>query len=146
MVKLLGENQLKVKDQNNCIQQVHVADIKKTMPEVLVKNIPDYKQFGRAVKLRLNPNNIEDLGWKISTQVQTQPLLPDTEVSEVSSVAPEPMSQDTTTSQGESFQDHRTKYMVLVYDRSFQGSTKSMSHCCLHQHYLPMCQSTLVST
>ena len=30
-------------------------------------------------------------------------MLPDTEVSEVSSVAPEPMSQDTTTSEGESF-------------------------------------------
>ena len=36
-------------------------------------------------------------------QIQTQPMLPDTEVSEVSSVAPEPMSQDATTSQGESF-------------------------------------------
>ena len=36
-------------------------------------------------------------------QIQTQPMLPDTEVSEVSSLAPEPMSQDTTTSEGESF-------------------------------------------
>ena len=63
VVKLLGKNQLEVKDQNNHVWQVHVTDVKKTtMPEVLVKNIPDYKQFGRAAKLRLNPNNIEDLG------------------------------------------------------------------------------------
>ena len=68
VVKLLGNNQLEVKDQNICIRQVHVTDVKKTtMPEVIVKNIPDYKQFGRATKLRLNPNNIEDLGWEIST-------------------------------------------------------------------------------
>ena len=73
------------------------------MPQVLVKNIPDYKQFGRAAKLRLNPNNIEDLGWEIPTQIQAQPMLPDTEVSEVLSIAPEPMSQDATTSQGEFF-------------------------------------------
>ena len=103
VVKLLGKNQLELKDQNNCVQQVHVTDIKKTTrPEVLVKNIPDYKQFGKAAKLRLNPNNIEDLGWEIPPQIQTQPMLPDTEVSEVSSVAPEPMSQDATTLQGES--------------------------------------------
>ena len=104
VVKLLGKNQLEVKDQNNCIRQVHVTDVKKTtMPAVLVKNISDYKQFGRATKLRLNPNNIEDLGWEIPTQIQAQPVLPDTEVSEVLSVAPDPMSQDTTTSQGEPF-------------------------------------------
>ena len=104
MVKLLGKNQLEVKDQNNRVRQVHVTDVKKTtMPEVIVKNIPDYKQFGRAAKLRLNPNNIEDLGWEIPTQIQAHPMLPDTEVNEVSSVVQEPMSQDATTSQGESF-------------------------------------------
>ena len=73
------------------------------MPEVLVKSIPDYKQFGCAAKLRLNPNNIEDLGWEIPMQIQTQPVLPDTEVSEVSNVALVPWSQEATTSQGESF-------------------------------------------
>ena len=73
------------------------------MPEVIVKNIPDYKQFGRATKLRLNPNNIEDLGWKIPTQIQADPMLTDTEVSEVSSVAQEPRSQHAMTSQGKSF-------------------------------------------
>ena len=103
------------------------------MPEVLVKNIPDYKQFGRAAKLRLNSNNIEDLGWEIPTQIQAQPMLPDTEVSEVLSIAPEPMGQDTTTSEGVSFKTAEPIiYIVPVYDRSFQGSTKLMSHCCLH--------------
>ena len=104
MVKLLGKKQLEVKDQNNHVRQVHITDVKKTtMPEVIVKNIPDYKQFGRAAKLRLNPNNIKDLGWEPPTQFQTHPMLPDTEVSEVSSVAPGTKSQDATISQGESF-------------------------------------------
>ena len=59
----LGKNQLKVKDQINHVRQVHIMDVKKTiMPEVIVKAIPDYKQFGRAAKLRLYHNNIGDLG------------------------------------------------------------------------------------
>ena len=73
MVKLLHKNQLKVKDQNNHVRQVHITDVKKTtMPEVLVKYIPDYKQFGHTAKLRLNLKNIEDLGWEITMQIQTQ--------------------------------------------------------------------------
>ena len=99
VVKLLGKNQLEVKDQNNHVRQVQFVDVKKTtMPEVLVKNIPDYKQFGHAAKLRLNLNNIEDLGWEIPMQTQAQPMLPDTEVSEVSSVALVPFSQEATPS------------------------------------------------
>ena len=104
VVKLLGKNQLKVKDQTNHIRQVHITDVKNTtMPEVLVKNVPDYKQFGRAAKLRLNPKNIEDLGWVIPMQIPSQPMLQDTEVSEVSNVALEPMFQQATTLQGQSF-------------------------------------------
>ena len=88
MVKLLGTNQLEVKDQNNHVRHVHVMDVKKTtIPEVLVKSIPDYKQFGHAAKLKLNPNNIEDLGWEIPTQILAQPMLPNTEVSEISGAA-----------------------------------------------------------
>ena len=83
VVRLLGKNQLEVKDQNNNVRQVHVTDVKQmTMPEVMVKAIPDYKQFGRAAKLRVNPSHIEDLGWEIPEQLPT--LCPDTEVSEVS--------------------------------------------------------------
>ena len=41
VVKLLGKNQLEVKDQNNHIRQVHVMDVKKTtMPQVLVNKYP----------------------------------------------------------------------------------------------------------
>ena len=72
------------------------------MPKLLVKNIPDYKQFGHATKLRLNLKNIEDLGWEIPMQIQAQTLFPDTEVSELSSVALVPFSQEVTPSQGES--------------------------------------------
>ena len=75
------------------------------MPEVLVKSIPDYKQFGWAAKLRLNLNNIEDLRWEIPTQVLMQPVLPSTEVSEVSSVTPIPVSQEVTPPQVESFKN-----------------------------------------
>ena len=73
------------------------------MPEVIVKAIPDYKQFGRAAKLRLNPNNIEDLGWEIPTQFPAHPMYPDTEVSEISEVIPRATSQDTMIPSGESF-------------------------------------------
>ena len=106
------------------------------MPEVLVKNIPDYKQFGRAAKLRLNPNNIENLGWEIPTQIQTQPMLPDTEISEVSSVVPETMSQIATTSQGESF---KTTEPSTWFQSMTDHFKEALSHCCLHKHYLPMC-------
>ena len=95
MVRLLDKDQLEVKDQNNHIRQVHITNVKKTtMPEVIVKAIPDYKQFGRAAKLRLNPNNIEDLGQEFPTQFPADPMSPDTEVSEVSEVVPRAKSQD----------------------------------------------------
>ena len=71
------------------------------MPEVIVKAIPDYKQFGTTANLRLNPSHIEDLGWKIPEQLPA--LCPDTEVSEVMEVVPRAISQDTTTPPGESF-------------------------------------------
>ena len=72
-----------------------------TMPEAIVKAIPDYKQFGRAAKLRLNPSHIEDFGWEIPEQFLA--LCPDTEVSEVTEVVPRATSQDTTTPPDESF-------------------------------------------
>ena len=40
------------------------------MSEVILNAVPDYSQFGRAAKLRLNPNHIEDLGWTIPTEHQ----------------------------------------------------------------------------
>ena len=99
------------------------------MPEVLDKSIPDYKQFGQTAKLRLNPNNIEELGCEIPTQILMQPMLPGTEVSEVSSVTPIPVSQEVTPPQGESFK-------TIKPNTWFQSMTKC---CCLCQHHLPMC-------
>ena len=141
VVKLLGKNQLEVKDQNNNIQQVHVTDVKKTtMPEVSVKNIPDYKQFGRAAKLKLNPNNIEDLGWEIPTQIQAQPVLPDTEVREVLSIAPEPMSQDATTSQGESFKTTEPiTWFQSMTDHFKEALSQRVTAISINTINLPMC-------
>ena len=71
VTRLLGKNQLEVKDQNNHVRTVHITDVKKTtMPEVILHAAPDYSQFGRAAKLMLNPNHIEDLGWIIPTKHQ----------------------------------------------------------------------------
>ena len=39
------------------------------MPEVITKAIPDYTAFGCAVKLQLNPNQVEDLQWTIPEKV-----------------------------------------------------------------------------
>ena len=42
----------------------HVAYLKKASPvqETIGKN-PDFKKFGRAAKLRLNPDKVPDLKW-----------------------------------------------------------------------------------
>ena len=53
------------------------------MPEVIAKAVPDYMQFGRATKLRLNPNYVEDLNWTIPEEF---PLLPKELAPEVSVV------------------------------------------------------------
>ena len=50
------------------------------MPEVIANAVPDYTQFGRVTKLRLNPNKVEDLQWRIPGEFAT----PETQVSEVS--------------------------------------------------------------
>ena len=48
-------------------------DVKKTtMPEVIVNDVPDYTQFGRAAKLRLNPNYIEDSVSTTSPKINSQ--------------------------------------------------------------------------
>ena len=73
------------------------------MPEVIVTAIPDNKQFGRAAKLRLDPNNIADLVWEIPENFPTHPVCSDPEISEVTEVVPKAKSQDTMTPLGESF-------------------------------------------
>ena len=73
VIRLLAKSQLEVKDQKAHLRQVHITDVKKTtMPEVIANTIPDYTQFGRATKLRLNPNKVEDLQWTIPRDLQLQ--------------------------------------------------------------------------
>ena len=82
VVRLLGKNQLEVKDQTGHVWQVHITDVKKTtMAKVIAKAVPDYTQFGRATKLRLNPNYVEDLQWTIPKEFPKLPKEPDSEVS-----------------------------------------------------------------
>ena len=43
----------------------HVTHIEKTNPvEETVDKIPDFKKFGRAVRLRLNPDMVPNLEWE----------------------------------------------------------------------------------
>ena len=43
----------------------HVTHSKKTnLVEETVDKIPDFRKFGRAVKLRLNPHMVPNLGWE----------------------------------------------------------------------------------
>ena len=84
VIRLLGKNQLEVKDQTSHIKQVHITDVKKTtMPEVISKAVPYYTQFGKATKLRLNPNYVEDHNWTIPEEF---PLLSKKLAPEVSAV------------------------------------------------------------
>ena len=49
MIRLLGKNQLEVKDQTGHVRQVHITDVKKTTkPEVIAKAVPYYTQFGQS--------------------------------------------------------------------------------------------------
>ena len=43
----------------------HVAYLKKTNPvQEIVEKMPDFKKFGRAAKLQLNPDKIPNLKWE----------------------------------------------------------------------------------
>ena len=51
--------------------------------------------IGRAAKLRLNPNHIEDLGWTIPTEHQNPTEEPAPEVDSVSTSSPRLTTQET---------------------------------------------------
>ena len=40
----------------------------------VIRQMPDYSQFGRKTTLRLNPDNIPDLNWKLATSLNTVPI------------------------------------------------------------------------
>ena len=47
---------------------VHIQDIKYVLPaDSIIAKLPNYDNFGRKTKLRLNPDNIPDLHWELAT-------------------------------------------------------------------------------
>ena len=52
---------------------VHITDIKYIMPvDSIIPHLPLPNQFGRMSKYNLNPKNIPDLKWKLSTTLNTK--------------------------------------------------------------------------
>ena len=55
---------------------VHLTDIKYILPvNNVINKLPDYQNFGRKTKLRLNRDGIPDLHWNLSTTLNTTPTL-----------------------------------------------------------------------
>ena len=51
---------------------VHIQDVKYILPaDTIIAKLPDYNNFGRKSKLRMNPDNIPDLHWKLATLANT---------------------------------------------------------------------------
>ena len=52
---------------------VHITDVKYIMPvDSIIPRLPLPNQFGRMSKYNLNPKNIPDLKWKLSTSLNTK--------------------------------------------------------------------------
>ena len=52
---------------------VHITDVKYIMPvDSIIPHLPLPNQFGRMSKYNLNPKNIPDLEWKLSTTLNTK--------------------------------------------------------------------------
>ena len=52
---------------------VHITDVKYIMPvDSIIPHLPLPNQFGRMSKCNLNPKNIPDLKWKLSTTLNTK--------------------------------------------------------------------------
>ena len=65
IVKMLGKTQVLLRNARGEEMKHHVTHIKKTNPvEETVDKIPDFKKFGRAAKLHLNPDMVPNLGWE----------------------------------------------------------------------------------
>ena len=47
---------------------VHIKDVKYILPaDTIIAKLPNYDNFGRKTKLRLNPDNVPDLHWELAT-------------------------------------------------------------------------------
>ena len=54
----------------------HVTDIKKVIPvDQAIAQLPDYNRLGCLTKLGLNPTNIPDLDWQLTSELNTTPVL-----------------------------------------------------------------------
>ena len=65
IIKMLGKTQVLLRNARGEEMKHHVMHIKKTNPvKETVDKIPDFKKFGRAAKLHLNPDIVPNLGWE----------------------------------------------------------------------------------
>ena len=65
IIKMLGKTQVLLRNPKSQEVNHHGAYLKKTNPvKETMEKIPDFKKFGRAAKLRLNPNLVPNLKWK----------------------------------------------------------------------------------
>ena len=58
------------------LSKFYVTDVKKVLPaDQAISQLPDYNRLGRLTKLRLNPKDIPDLKWQITSELNTDPAL-----------------------------------------------------------------------
>ena len=51
---------------------VHIQDVEYILPvDTIIAELPNYDNFGRKTKLRMNPDNIPDLHWELATLANT---------------------------------------------------------------------------
>ena len=51
---------------------VHIQGVKYILPaDNIIAKLPNYDNFGRKTKLRMNPDNIPDLHWELATLANT---------------------------------------------------------------------------
>ena len=54
----------------------HITDVKKILPvDQAITQLPDYNKLERLTKLRLNPRDIPDLKWQITSELNIDPAL-----------------------------------------------------------------------
>ena len=74
IMRYLGKTQVLLRNSKGEEAKHHVAYLKKTSPvQQTVEKIPDFKKFGRAVKLWLNPDKVPDLRWEYKVTEVAQP-------------------------------------------------------------------------
>ena len=58
------------------LSRLHVTDVKKILPaDQAITQLPDSNKLGRLTKLRLNPRDILDMNWQITSELNIDPAL-----------------------------------------------------------------------